>query len=523
MRGIYPPKLKKHGEYLGKLSEVQCDKHDHVGADQIFKILHHPNWYTPTIKHACPRTIVASSLRACSNKVEPDPKIFDGYAKWFRSVYIPKFLKFLDNEVIEVNFDKWLDDSSYTKIQKQQLRETFKPENYKYSHNFKGFTKIEMQDSNVPHELKNTEMNTTKERQICGPDDHKKCLANPFINLLEGVAHKYVKEYCGRKNWLEICHVLDEAEINIKNLIMGDGDGSGFDMTQLKQHNELMNEFIMACARHPNVIWVEPLTVKGLKEALSSSLVLNVSMDGGKLIYTAQGRASGDGWTTFSNTMLMISYWEYTFNLAQINDYFLLVKGDDVLFGLDRNLKDKFEYYRNIIFTDRKDEHKHGLGQICTEIHYGDIVDLSFLSNHFFRTDNGLRMTRIPRRIIQSNCWSVKVPKFVKGEKLDYLRKQLCFNKGMSLLAWGTGLPIWQVLGEKMVELGLKGSFTDSNHYVDDMRVWYPVDNYEDYLYYLESKHNVTPMMVKNIEEKISMIDSINGSIDIEELDLFFR
>lgn len=525
--GVHPPKLRGKGDYAGDLRKVPChhENEEHIAADQIFPLIKTENWYTPTIKHHCPRTAVASSLRACSNKVGFDPKVFSKYKDWFRHVFIPKFMEYLDFELWDIDMTEWL--SKYNEKYRENMHKSVDPNNITTcgmcNMEYEAFTKVEMQFTTVPHDYKDTPLNDTKERQICGPCNEKKVWANAFINKLEEVASKFCKEYCGRANWIQICQSLDEINNKMKYL-WGASDGSGFDMTQYPEMNELMNELLEKAANHPNVFWKEMLCKDRFIEMIRGSLLLQVSVDHGALKYEAVGRASGDGWTTFGNTMLMISYWQYTFHLAGISDYGLKVKGDDVLFAvLPKDLK-KLKTAIAIVFTDKKHEHKHGLGQICKKVNYGDITDLDFLSNEFFLTDKGnLRMTRIPARVIQTNSWSTKVPPSKNEERKLRYRQELCYSKGMCLKAWADGLPIFGALADKMIELGRKGKLSEFNQYADGDRQWYAGrDDYDAYLFYLENKYSITPTEVQEIEKQIRGVQSLSGVLHMPALEKFY-
>lgn len=530
MLGVYPAKIQGKRDYEGwETGQIPCNKGDsHIGAKQIFKLFYHKHQRLPTIKHHCARTDTAASFRACSNKVDADPAVFEKFKIWFLAIFIPKFEKFLDLEDIHVNLDKWLDSGRYPIQYRDKLRKSFKPENWTDADNdkmsYEAFPKIELQFTEVVSDLRDTELNTVKERQICGPSDEKKCLANAFINELEGVAHRHLKAYCGRKDWPSMCKTIEDVLLRIPNLKFCSADGSGFDMSQLIEHNELMNKLIMTCARHKNVVFDDPLSVAGVEKALEASLKLFVNVNHGDLKYQARGRASGDGWTTFGNTMLMISYYQFTFEMASIKeeDYFLMVKGDDVLLAVSAEHKDQFMKAHKQLFTGSKLKHSHGLAQICTEMKWGDIEEMDFLSNHFFWTQsNRLRMTRIPARIIQTISWSTKL-QGVTGDKFVQLQQELCYSKGMCLKAWARGLPMWEVLADKMIELGRPGSRTEYNYYADEQRVWQDRDDYAAYLLYLEQRFGITKIDVKEFENKVRNITSLVGAIEIDSLDRFY-
>jgi len=522
--------LRGTGAYAGVsdhgVKHLHCDVAEgHIAANQIFPLIQNEQFRTPTVKHHCPKVALASVLRACSNKVYYEEKMFEKFRIYFHAIFIPKFLKHLEHQLVEVDVHRWL--KKFPLAMRSKMEEALKPENAsrQISMLYEAFTKVEMQFTTVEHDLKDTPLNDTKERKISGPQDEKKVHVNAFIWYLEEVASNYMEEYCGRANWIQICGSLDKASAKFGTLLWGASDGSGFDMTQFKACNELMNALIMACARHPNVTIQDPLSISVIEKCLIGSLKLYESFDHGQLRYEAEGRASGDGWTTFGNTILMISYWSFTFHMAGITDYVLKVKGDDVLFAIQPRDKDALDAAVKDVFTNRKDAHKHGLGQICKKLTYGELTDLDFLSNEFFLTSEGtFRMTRIPARVLQTLSWTTKLPSNItKPSKDREARESLCYAKGECLRAWADGLPIFGALANKMIELGRPGKFSDFNLYSDADRVWHQGrDDYDAYLQYLENTYGVTREDVKSVERKISQITDLTGKIDLPELEKFY-
>lgn len=527
--GRYPPKLRGKNEY-GNLREVPCTACEgHVGAHQIFPVVVTEQLYTPTIKHHCPRVALASSLRACSNKVWYDEKVLTKFRIWFRTKYIPEFLAYVQEEPeVVINMESWLDKFSLN--YRDKIRRAMDRDRRHFAGEvdmqYEAFTKVELQFTTVPHDLKDTELNDTKERQICGPTDEKKALANAFINKMEEIASKHMDSYCGRANWIEICSSIDKIEEDIPEPVWGASDGSGFDMTQYPAMNELMNELLLAAAHLDNLRFDDPLNVASLKEVLEGSIILSVGIDHGDLKYEAVGRASGDGWTTFGNTMLMIAYWRYTFDeVAHVprGCYRLKVKGDDVLFCLSKELLPQLKQAIPKVFTDRKNTHEHGLGQICKKVLYGDIEEMDFLSNEFFRNKAGkIRMTRIPARVIQTLSWTTRLPKNHRDKEI--IRRELCYSKGECLKAWAGDLPIFGALANKMISLGKPGKWKDVNQYADGDRVWHKgKDDSKQYLLYLHDRYGITEREVAFVEHKIQTVNSLDGFLNLPCLEKFYN
>jgi len=532
-KGVYPSKIRGKGPFED-LKNVQCDiDEEHIACEQIFPRIKHEYWYTPTVKHHCPRTALASSLRACSNKVGFDPEEFSKYKAWFENSFIPKFVrKCLDKEdkLINVELNDWLKKFpiNYRLKLLKSMHPDNRPDRGNMDSRYEAFTKVEMQFTSVQHFLKETELNDTKERQICGPTDYKKLVANAFVNKLEELASKHYHNYCGRANWIEICEGLDKIECKLNNPIWGASDGSGFDMTQYPEMNLLMNKLFKTCLYHDKMNLVEPFSRSDICEALDKSIYLKVGIDHGLLKYDAVGRASGDGWTTCGNTLLMLSYWTYCLEeVAGLSSkqYGLKVKGDDVLFCIEAKNLELVEDAITRVFTKYKHEHNHGLGQICKKVNYGDITDLDFLSNEFFRTSEGkIRMTRIPARVLQTNCWTTKMPKYpMTAEKKLEIREQLCFSKGKCLKAWADGLPIFSVLADKMIELGRKGKWNQTDQYADEPRVWHAArDDRQCYMDYLSKNYCVTEQEVVEAEKVIKGITNLSGFIELPSLEKFY-
>jgi hypothetical protein len=524
-KGYFPGNIKHKGAYRD-LGLVACSKcSNHIGARSIFALMTYPGFRTPTIKHHCPRTALAASLRAMSNKVRPDKFEFAKYARWFRELFIPDVVNRLMQDEFYVQIEKWLAKTSYNEKYREQMRRALRPENQelgKVTCGYEAFAKIEMQFTEVPHEDKNTPLNDVKERQICGPKDWKKVVGNAIIAAIEELCHRHLPWYCGKKDWTSICKDVDEAHQTIPDIVFGAADGSGFDMTQLVEHNSLMNELFTKIVDHPNFLLDNnDLSKAEFGQILQDSLILNVSVDHGQLRYTAQGRASGDGWTTVGNTLLMISYWLYTADCASIprDQLFLKVKGDDVLLGFSMKRMLQFESVRKKLFTMTKSDQEFGLGQICKKVLYGSIMDVDFLSNHFFITKDGrVRMTRIPARVFQTISYSTRL----LDHKHTNTKLSLLYFKGSCLKAWASGLPIFSKLADKMMSLGRPGKVTDYDYYADWGRRWNPgKDDAESYLDYLEYRYGMTKETVIKIEAGIDRIKTFDDVVEIPDLAMF--
>jgi len=446
------------------------------------------------------------------------------YSIWFQTEFAPKFIGYYNQEERTIDLREYL--KKFDQNYQRSLLLAVDNDNIKHSidrERYKAFPKIEMQFTEEPWYSKETPFNKVKERQICGPSDQKKVYANAFVNILEKVAHDNMKEYCGRKNWPEICATIEEMETKHGALSWSEADGSGFDMTQLYINNELVYQMMMTCAKSYRTHWIEPLNPDWVYDALKVSLVLNVQMDGTNIIYQTEGRASGDGWTTFANTILMISYYQYMMQRARVKDYSLLVKGDDVLIGVKPpDIPGVVREHSNV-FTQTKVLQEHGLGQISDPLKFVSIEETSFLSNHFFRLDdNRLRMTRIPARVFQTTSWTTSFSSV--AHFTEKRRRELVFSKGKCLESWAGDLPIWGPLAAKMIALGQPGKKLVIDQYVDAPRVWHRKHKTDStaYLYYLLQRYKLNRQDVRAIEMAISNIHSLDQVLDVEQVLNFY-
>lgn len=125
---------------------VQCDKEEeHIAADQIFPLIYHEHFYTPTVKHHCPRVALASSLRACSNKVHFDRNMLAKFRVFFRTTIIPEFMAYMNKELVRVDFETWI--KKYPESIKRKLREAIHPDRDRHTVPmvYEAFTKVELQ------------------------------------------------------------------------------------------------------------------------------------------------------------------------------------------------------------------------------------------------------------------------------------------------------------------------------------------------------------------------------------------
>jgi hypothetical protein len=525
-KGVYDHKMKGKRDFAD-LDKVVCNKgEDHVGARQIGPVFVYNGFTTPSVKHHCPCTALASSLRASGNKKRHCPVMFEDYKRFFIEKLVPRWKQKMKDKCApkNVNLNNWLQRPNFNELYREKMRKAKDPKNKdvgRVNVVREAFAKIEMQFTSVPHEYKDTILNDVKERQICGAQDGSKPEINPAINAAEELFCEAIPEYSGRKNWEQTCEDFETATQDIPNILFGNLDGSGFDQTQTRQFNELFNNLFMQLIDEGFIVLDSDFDRNIIEQILIDSLEVNVSVNRGELRYKSDCRASGDGWTTLANTILMISYVEYTMYIANIKTFFLRVKGDDVIFAFDQKYREIMEISRRKVFSDNKNAETHGLGQICKVINYGDITEVDFLSCYFFYCEGRIRMTRIPERVFQTISFSTKYTERMPIEAMY----SLCYQKGSSLGAWGDEYPIIGNISRLMKRLGRPGIYRDYCFYTDHDRVWLNKSPfaYSAFAAMLERRYGINLKTIKQIEQSIDNVNDIRQIVNVPQLALFFQ
>jgi hypothetical protein len=527
--GVVPAKWKIRDQNWGKIVDnelvaPECDAKSHVGAWQIAPIfrLGNKSLKTPVVIHPCKRTSWAAAIRSTSNKVQPDAAWVSRFSDYFRKIIIPEVKGLLDQEGLKASIPAWL--TKYPLSYRKQMTTVLNTiDGLDLRHfTYEAFPKVELQFTNVDADQIREPMCDVKERQICGPPAQKKLLANAFINACEKLFSR-VKGYCGAATWEEICKKFDGAE-NIRRAFFEWMDFSGFDMCTTTFEPLLLELYKMILA-HDNTELEEPLSAEAIIHCLEDSLLLDINIGRGAVNYKAKGRASGDGWTTGSNTIITAAVLRFLLHEAGVPDdqAFVIGKGDDSVIAYPKEFRDAVRDIRLKIFAPKQDYCKHGLGLICKFSREGQADDLDFVSNLVFRANNGkLRMMRIPARVFESISWSTAIPHGVDEETRHRMAKELCFSKGSCLKAWSRGLPIFEVLADKMMSLGCRGKLTDYNPYADAGREWGSHDDYDACVSYLNERFGISIEAIRRIEQQIRNIHNIYEVVDIPELQLFF-
>lgn len=499
-----------------------CDiKEGDVAAMQIFPIMKHLEYRIPTIKHHCPCTEAAAARRNCSNQVSADPGMVDELRLYAKNIFFPKLLQDISGQVVKVSLKDYINKFEPNRRNRLlKLSESYENWDDNKIDIMGGFAKIEMQFTKTLWYQLHDKENDVKERMIVSPDDLKKIWANAFINAVELLLGKCCSWYSGADNWPELASKLQEMDC--RGGVWVAADGSGFDMTQYAWANQLMNDIFLQIFDSHEVEHDLKIEKTMVRKCLEASLLLDVKTN--VVSYKVEGRASGDGWTSCGNTILNALYWHFTAYRVGVELRGSKFKSDDSLQLLADSDIERWKASVDQVFTHKKDKHTHGLGQICKMMIFGTIEEVEYLSCHFFYQKGKLRVVRIPARVVQTNSFSTKVPLNASYKTKEKYRKALLYSKGKCLEAWGGDLPIWRVLCKKMIELGKFDSrIRDYDVYADGPRVWHAkTSDHEDYYRYLERRFGLTVTEVRRIEKALSTITTMNGSINIPELDKLY-
>lgn len=499
------------------MEKLGCKHEGKVLAGQIGPALHGVEKRTPTVKHSCNRCIMAAAIRATSNKIEANDADIAEWKEFFLQDAL-KAKEFIAAEGgITFSIDEWV--QHYPEKYRAEVYRTLEQPDL-FERNFGGydsFPKVELQFTTVPHDLKNTSANDVKERQISAPSMHKKIAGGVGTYALEGLFHRNFSWYCGRQNWEQICEQLDKGLLDFEDPVAGCADMSGCDMTLREFVCKAQSDAIEIMIKDNGYVsWDTLLSPDLMLRAYRESQTLKVQVNRGDVSYSTVGRASGDSWTTFSNTWIVASMfrfalYKYGFNpdangkKIGFKPYLLKCKGDDTISIVERKDRELAQLAIQRYFALRNAFEKYGLGTVVKHVKWCEIEEMDFLSNQFFRTNRGLRMVRIPARVFQSMPWSTNVDDTTRDT--ERVRGELCYSKGMCLKAWAKGLPIFDKLADKFIELGVKTLNVQNEkeyEYVDKYRVWNQEhDDRDAFLQWLHSMYGVTPEEVEELESII--------------------
>jgi len=276
-----------------------------------------------------------------------------------------------------------------------------------------------------------------KPRMVCQIPQYIKFIMGPITWMLEEIAAKNLKGYCGGLNLDEITELLN-SYIREGFTKVVEGDGSGFDNSQdvcLKGIDRYIYNRIKNKVYHVKKSEFERIA-NAYYKTMNVKYVDNNSKKVVKyLVYHVLGTVfSGDCDTTLMNTIRMALYNRYVNDKAGLiygKDYVVLAKGDDfsVLYQTyidDDKIRQLYKKY----FLDKptgdheiKDNRQYGIGQILKFLEIGDPSTFKFCSlRSWYKNKNSMEitLTRDPSKLYNKALYSLKYKNYSEKQKCRY-------------------------------------------------------------------------------------------------------
>lgn len=300
-----------------------------------------------------------------------------------------------------------------------------------------------------------------KPRMVCSIPQHIKYIMGPVTWMLEEIATKNLRGYCGGLNLTEMSAQLNEY-IKQGFTKVVEGDGSAFDNTQdvtLKAIDRYIYNKII-----PKIYHVP----KDLFEQVANSYykIMDVNYRDPRVqrkVYTyvryfVLGTVfSGDCDTTLMNTIRMVLYNRYVNDKAGLiygKDYIVYAKGDDFSVLYKNYVSDEFIdklYYKYFLpKSDGPDEitdkRQFGLGQILKFLDKGDASTFKFCSlRSWYKSpvSEEITLTRDPAKLYNKSLYAIKYKAYNNKQKYTYHIQQ-----AVSYQANYKGIDVFELLAE---------------------------------------------------------------------------
>jgi hypothetical protein len=299
-----------------------------------------------------------------------------------------------------------------------------------------------------------------KPRMVCAIPQHIKYIMGPVTWMLEEIATKHLRGYCGGLNLTEMGNQLNDYIKQGFNKVV-EGDGSAFDNTQdvtLKSIDRYIYDKIVDKIYH-----VPKTLFRQVANAYYKVMDVNYR---GKfdnkvrtyLQYYVLGTVfSGDCDTTLMNTIRMVLYNRFVNDKAGLiygKDYIVYAKGDDFSVLYKNYITDDFIkkiYYDYFLpkssgpeeITDKR---QFGLGQILKYLDVGDPSTFKFCSLRSWFKDplkEEITLTRDPSKLFNKALYSIKYKSY--NGKQQYLYH---IQQAISYITNYPGIDIFTIMAE---------------------------------------------------------------------------
>jgi hypothetical protein len=428
----YSPKLT-----FEQFMSLQCDNRK-PGLRQIMPTyLGAPE---PIIYHVCDATNYCALKRQATEVVYPEESWLQRFDKWFAKVFEEEIEPLLQN--FDYSYNNWFNHlNAKQQNEIKQLNLTDIP----LDNDYEMFVKSEKQlceNGKCP-----------KNRCICSPNGYHKYVLGPVTYALERM-FKYVKGYCGGKNWQELEAIYNYWE-KCSLTTIAQLDGSGFDRTQHQRLKEIVDWRVYHAIKNkihhvdrdtfiyyacPTKRRIKMIKVEGKKKR-----VIGYIEQVGKVF-------SGSCDTTLMNTLRMAMYnrfvAEVLLNLHP-TQYDLMAKGDDVVVAYPKTLEVKRikEAYEQVFSL--KKTGTFGLGQIAKyiKIVQAGINSIDFCSTQTYWNGTSYKILRKYDRFLTLTPWSRKAVNYN-----HYQIAALRYGLWESNQKWMKGLSQYEIINDMLYE-----------------------------------------------------------------------
>jgi len=409
----------------------------------------------------------------------------------------------------------------------------------KIKREFVGMTKIEKGENTGTMNSNGEKVGYEKCGEVKDPrlvvfqQKETRAVMGPFYYALEKAWQKYLNGYGEPSNYSGLCHHIQDK---VNRLGEGDPivvckDISKFDKNEyheLLENDVDVYDYAFEHMDFPDYISEEMIKNYNLIDTEMKDLKMGVH-------YMLNGTVpSGRNNTTEGNTRRNLEMECFIMYCANIRFNLLKwetpevdaeaeCKGDDSINAIKPAYISKYVECLSKVFVSKKGL---GLGQEMKICKIVPLARMEFLSLEFLVHDYGIRAIRPLRRVLQFIGWSTKLT----TQKMHYKARKMMWCEGINMLGWCKGLPIFQVIAEKMISHGIRCNQSEMEIYMNEYRIIDKVTDEQDmhvddgelYMEYINRVHGISREMVKDFEAVIKNSDPF-AVIEHEVYDMAMR
>lgn len=418
-----------------------CKIREAPGAKKVLPIVGDNN---VILYSSCARTLFACMSRQCQLLPRSDPIKMKEFHEWFEFTFKEEIEPIL--RAFAYNPADWfnhltvkqqaeilaLSDNKQPKVFSDiNIEVDEKPPKYSM------FCKREVQIVDEPTEHYDGS-SLPKARAISCPQGDVKYILGPITWAVEGLFAKFLKGYCGGKNWEEMEATLSEY-YNKGFRYVCFGDGSGWDRCQsheLKHVDRRIYEFL---ATEGKITHVDPHIFLAKATPRIRKMVGKVHQDG-RLLKMFECKVdstvmTGNPDTTLMNTTRMAMVIRFIMSHTE-HEFELWCKGDDFIIFLKEEVDLTPIFYQ--YWSKKGQAEAHGLGLVLKFLKTDTIDKFDFCSTNCIRTGDKFKIVRIPTRLCPLTHYSVKALSMSEAQQNAYMIEQ-----AISIEDWAGSMPFF--------------------------------------------------------------------------------